>query len=131
EAELIIGETPEDCMVTATVPLNSIDTGNAVRDEHVRAATMLDVQRRPTMTFRSTRVQSPGQDWSLQGELAIGDVTRHVTFEVDFGGVEDSVVDSRRHAGFEARGEIRRSDIGLGFGPGDAIVGDFVKIQTD
>jgi polyisoprenoid-binding protein YceI len=131
EAELVIGETIEDCSVSATVALGSIDTGNAVRDEHVRAANMLDVERRPTMTFRSTRVHSTGPDWSLQGEMVIGEVTRPVTFEVEFGGVQDSVVDGRRHAGFEASGEIRRSDFGLGFGPGDAIVGDVVKIRID
>ncbi len=131
EAELIVGETTVDYVVTATVALDSIDTGNADRDAHLRSADMLDVARRPTMTFRSTRVQGHGPGWSIEGELAIGDVTRSVTFEVDFGGIEDFAVDGRRHAGFEARGEIRRSDFGLGFGPMDAMLGDVVRIQLD
>lgn len=131
EAELMVGERTGSYTVAAIVSLDSIDTGNPDRDAHLRAADMLDVTRRPTMTFRSTRVQGDGPDWSLEGLLTIGDVTRSVTFEVDFGGVEDFAVDGRRHAGFEARGEIRRSDFGLGFGAGDAMIGDVVRIQLD
>jgi polyisoprenoid-binding protein YceI len=99
-------------------------TGNPDRDAHIRAADLLDVQRRPTMTFRSTRVHGHGVDWSMEGELTIGEVTRPVTFEVDFGGIETFVIDDRRHAGFEARGEIRRSDFALGFGVLDAGLSD-------
>jgi polyisoprenoid-binding protein YceI len=131
DAELVVGETAADCLVTATVALDSIDTGNADRDAHVLAHDMLDVARRPTMRYRSTRVRGQGQDWSVEGELTIGDVTRPVTLDVEFGGIQDSIVDSRRHAGFEATGEIRRRDFGLGFGAGDTIVGDVVKIQLD
>jgi polyisoprenoid-binding protein YceI len=40
-------------------------------------------------------------------------------------------VDQRRHAGFEAVGEIRRSEFGLAFGAGDKVLGDVVKIQLD
>jgi polyisoprenoid-binding protein YceI len=129
DAELVVGETIDGCAVTATIELASIDTGNADRDAHVRAADMLDVERRPTMTFRSTAIRGGADAWSLEGELTIGDVTRPVTFEVDFGGVEDSVVDGRRHAGFEATGEILRGDFGLDFGRG--LLGDAVKIQLD
>lgn len=131
EAELVVGDTADDCAVTATVALASIDTGNADRDAHVRAPDLLDVANRPTMTFRSTRVRGEDADWSLEGELTIGEVTRPVTFEVSFGGTETFVVDSRRHVGFEASGEIRRSDFGLSFGAGDALLGDIVKIQLD
>jgi polyisoprenoid-binding protein YceI len=129
EAELVTGETAEDCSVTATIALDSIDTGNAQRDEHVLAPDMLDVASRPTMTFRSTQVQGEGEDWSLAGELTIGDVTQPVLLKVDFGGFGDSPVDGRRHAGFEATGELRRSDYGLGFAP--TILGDLVKIHLD
>src|SRR3954471_19483428 len=52
EAELVTGETADDCSVTATIALDSIDTGNSQRDEHVIASDMLDVANRPTMTFR-------------------------------------------------------------------------------
>ncbi|GAA3953174.1 YceI family protein [Actinomadura viridis] len=129
DAELNVGETLETSSITATVDISSIDTGNADRDAHVLAPDMLDVARRPAMTFRSTRITGEGMDYSLEGELTIGDVTRPVTLEVEFGGIEESVIDQRRHAGFEARGSIRRSDFGLGFAPG--ILGDAVQIVLD
>lgn len=128
DAELTVGTTVDDCAVAANVAVDSIDTGNADRDAHVLAPDMLDVARRPTLAFRSTRIRGEGADWVLEGELTLGDVTRNVSFDVEFGGAEVSV-DGRRHAGFEANGEIRRSDFGLGFAPG--ILGDVLKIQLD
>ncbi|MGI8309591.1 YceI family protein [Saccharopolyspora sp. ASAGF58] len=130
DAELVVGETLDDSTITATVAIASIDTGNADRDAHVLAPDLLDAEKRPTMTFRSTRLRGEGEDWSLEGELTIGEVTKPITFEVEFGGVGD-VFDGSRHAGFEATGEIRRSDYGINFGAGEALLGNVVKIQLD
>jgi polyisoprenoid-binding protein YceI len=129
-AELVVGASLEDSTVTASVSLASIDTGNANRDEHVRSAELLDVEKRPTMTYRSTQVRVEGSSGTLEGELTIGDVTRPLTLAVEFGGVE-AFFDGTRHAGFEATGEIRRKDFGLGFGPLGAMLGDVVKIELD
>jgi polyisoprenoid-binding protein YceI len=129
ETGLIVGETHESIAVTATVQLASIETGNPDRDAHVRSSDLLDVEKRPTMTFRSTRITGEGEDWTMEGDLTIGDVTRPLSLAVEFGGLVESVVDNRRHAGFEANGEIRRKDFGLDFAPG--ILGDVVKINLD
>ncbi|WP_433323584.1 YceI family protein [Spirillospora sp. CA-294931] len=131
EAGLVAGPALGDFSVTARIALASIDTGNAMRDEHVRSPELLDVARRPTMTFVSTRVEGKGDDWTLDGELTIGDVTRPVSLEVEFGGVVESAVDGKPHAGFEARGKISRRDYGLTFGAGDAVVGDAVTVVLD
>lgn len=128
-AQLVVGESSETSSVTATVDLASIDTGNKDRDAHVRAPDLLDVERRPTMTFRSTRVVGKEDDWTLEGELTIGDVTKPITLAVEFGGLQAFPGDTRRHAGFEATGEISRSTYGLDFGAG--LLGDVVKIQLD
>lgn len=129
DAELVVGDTLEDSHVTATVDLASLDTGNADRDAHVRSPEMLDVAKRPTMSFRSTRLAGTGEEWTMEGELTIGDVTRPVSFDVEFGGLVDVPMDGSRHAGFEATGEIRRGDYGLRFTPG--ILGEVVKISLD
>ncbi|MET7276122.1 YceI family protein [Streptomyces flaveolus] len=129
EAGLFVGETAGDVRVSATIDLASVDTGNADRDAHVRAADLLDVEKRPTMTYRSTRVSGEGEDWVMEGELTIGEVTRPVTLAVEFGGLVDVPTDGSRHAGFEATGEIRRSEFGLDFAPG--LLGEVVKIQLD
>lgn len=129
-AELVVGPTPAESRVTATVALASIDTGNADRDAHTRSAELLDVERRPTMAFRSTQVRGDGVTWAVDGELTIGDITRPVQLAVELGGVE-LFFDGTRHAGFEATGEIRRKDFDLGFGALGAMLGDVVKFELD
>ena len=130
DATLDIGETLADTSIAATVALASIDTANAERDAHVRSADLLDVDHRSTMTFVSTAITGSGSDWSLLGDLTIGEVTRPMRFVVEFGGIAD-FVDGTRHAGFEATGELRRKDFGLDFGPLGAFLGDVVKIDLD
>lgn len=129
-AELVIGPTLDEWSVTATVAMASIDTGNADRDAHLRSAELLDVEHRPTMSYRSTQVRGEGSQWTVEGELTIGGITRPLILSVELGGVE-AFFDGTRHAGFEATGEIRRKDFGLGFGTLGAMLGDVVKIELD
>jgi polyisoprenoid-binding protein YceI len=129
-ANLVVGPTPAQSSITATIATASIDTGNADRDAHVRSAELLDVERRPTMSYRSTEVRADGDSWTVDGELTIGTVTRPLTLAVELGGVE-AFFDGTRHAGFEATGEIRRKDFDLGFGPLGAMLGDVVKFELD
>ena len=82
-ASLVVGSTLDDCSVTASIPLVSIDTGNVDRDGHLRSADLLDVERRPTMTYRSTSVRPHGDEWLVDGELTIGAVTAPLTLAVD------------------------------------------------
>ncbi|QIB46435.1 YceI family protein [Streptomyces aureoverticillatus] len=127
DAELVVGGALDTTAVNATIALASIDTGNPDRDAHVRASDLLDVEKRPTMAFRSTGITGSGEDWTMAGDLTIGDVTRPVTLAVEFGGLGE--FGDTRHAGFEATGEIRRSEYGLTFAPG--MLGEAVKIQLD
>lgn len=126
-----LGASLDGCSVSATVDIASLDTGNPDRDAHVLSHELLDVARRPTMAFRSTVVRGEGEDWKLDGDLTIGDVTRPVTLDVEFGGVADFPPDGTRHAGFEARGELRRKDFGIDFGAADALLGQKVAIELD
>jgi polyisoprenoid-binding protein YceI len=95
---------------------------------------IIDVVRRPTLVFQSTRISGAGPEYRMDGELTIGDVTRPVVLAVEFGGVED-FPGGPRHAGFEATTEIRRKDFGidLALPPGINVValGDVVKIEID
>jgi len=134
DAEVIIGETLETTTVNATVDMASIDTANADRDAHVLSADIIDVARRPTIVFRSTRVAGAGSEYEVDGDLTIGDVTRPIALTVELGGIE-SFPGGPRHAGFEATTEIRRKDFGidLALPPGVNVValGDVVKVELD
>jgi polyisoprenoid-binding protein YceI len=120
--------------VTATIEVASVDTANADRDAHVLSADILDVERRPTMVFRSTRVVGAEMEWQVDGELTIGEITRPVTLAVEFGGIE-TFPGGPRHAGFEATTQLRRTEFGIDVamppGISAAMLGDVVKIELD
>lgn len=130
DASLVIGDAPDTTAVTANVSVASIETGNKDRDAHVLQPDVLDVANRPTLAFRSTSIEGEGDDWTMEGDLTIGDVTRPVTLDVELGGVGD-YIDGTRHAGFEARTQVSRKDFGIDFGPLNAFLGDVVKIELD
>ncbi len=131
-AELVVGDTTATSSLTVEVDLASIDTGNADRDAHVRSSDILDIEARPTMSYRGTGITGSGDELVLDGELTIGSVTRPVSFAVEFGGVETFPGDGSVHAGFEAVGEIRRTDFGLDGGLlASTMLGDVVKIEID
>jgi polyisoprenoid-binding protein YceI len=134
EVDVIIGATLDDTSVTASIDVESLDTGNADRDAHVLSADILDVARRPTIEFRSTGVVEIGDGYRVDGELAIGGISRPVSLEVELGGVE-AFPGGPRHAGFEATAQIRRKDfdIDVALPPGVSTValGDVVKIEID
>lgn len=133
-AEVVIGPDLASTSVTAEVDLASIDTGNPDRDAHVCAPDMLDVANRPTMTFRSTRITQSRDRYEMEGDLTIGGVTQPITLDLDFGGIE-TFPGGPRHAGFEATGQLRRSDFGLDLslppGMGGVLLADLVKIELD
>jgi polyisoprenoid-binding protein YceI len=131
EVDVQVGASLADTSVTATIDLASIDTGNADRDAHVRSADLIDVAQRPTMTFRSTEITGAGRDWTVAGEVTIGDVTRPLVLEVELGGIEDFPLGGPRHAGFEARGELHRTDFGIAPGMPAAVLGDVVRFELD
>jgi len=134
DVDLVVGPTLADTALTATIDVASLDTGNPDRDAHVLTSDILDVARRPTMTFRSTSLTENGDAYRLDGELTIGDVTRPVHLDVEFGGIEE-FPGGPRHAGFEARGELRRKEFGIDIAlpPGVNVValGDVIKIELD
>ena len=134
DVDVVVGATLADTSVTATIDLGSIDTGNTDRDAHVRSADLLDVDRRPTMAFRSTSITEARDGWTVVGDLTIGDVTRPFQLAVELGGIEE-FPGSPRHAGFEATGELRRKDFGIDLalppGVNAVALGDVVKIELD
>jgi polyisoprenoid-binding protein YceI len=134
DAEVIVGETLDTTIVNATVEVASIDTANADRDAHVLSPDLIDVARRPTLVFRSTRVGGAGWEYQVDGDLTIGDITRPIVLAVELGGIE-ALPGGSRHAGFEATTEIRRQDFGIDMamppGVSAVVLGDVVKIDID
>ncbi|WP_127784419.1 YceI family protein [Rhodococcus sp. X156] len=120
--------------VSAEIAVDSFDTGNAQRDGHVRSADFMEVDKYPTITFRSTGVQGSGSEFTLVGDLTIHGVTKSVELAVEFNGVSPGMGNGPV-AGFEASTEISRSAFGIDMEMplegGGVVLGDKVKITIE
>jgi polyisoprenoid-binding protein YceI len=136
EGELVTGEDPLQSSVTAKIDLRSIDTGTEQRDNHIRSADFFDVESHPEMTYRSTGIRRDGEDFILDGELTLKDVTRPVSLNLEVSGFGPDPYGGTR-AGFSATGEINRLDFGVNFnGPipgasGGVVLSEKVQISLD
>ncbi|MBN6053080.1 YceI family protein [Nonomuraea sp. RK-328] len=102
--------TSEDLLgssVAATIDLASIDTGSDIRDNHLRSADYLEIEKYPTMSHRSTGVRQTGDGWAVDGELTLHGVTRQVPLAVEVNGFGADQWGGRR-AGFSATAEVNR-----------------------
>ncbi|MDO4240445.1 YceI family protein [Micrococcus sp.] len=118
-----------------TVDMQSIDTKDANRDGHLKGEDFFDVEKHPTMTFRSTEVRDfDGEEFVLVGDLTILETTKQVELKVELGGQTTDPFGTTR-VGFEAKTEISRKDFGLTWNAaleaGGVLVGDKVKIEID
>ena len=125
--------SPERSSVNAEIQAASIDTNEKDRDTHLRSADFFDVDRYPTLTFRSTRVTRKGDErFNVDGDLTIHGVTKPVTLDVSFLGKAKDPWGNER-LGFEAETTINRKDFGLTWNAaletGGFLVGDEVKIS--
>jgi polyisoprenoid-binding protein YceI len=78
EVTIVTSEDPRGSSVAATIDLASIDTGNEPRDNHLRSADYFEVEKYPTMSYRSTGIRPTDDGWVIDGELTLHGVTRQV-----------------------------------------------------
>ena len=100
------------------VDVKSINTGNSKRDGHLNSPDFFDSKTYPTMTFKSTAVKKLEKDqYIVQGELTIKDVTQTVAVPFTFLGVATNPFDDKTEvAGFEAHLTIDRLAYNVGNG---------------
>jgi polyisoprenoid-binding protein YceI len=101
--------------VEATIDVASLTTNNPQRDNDLRSSYFLELDKYPTITFRSTGISASGQDhFHLTGDLTVKGITRPVTFEVQrYGEINDERMGHR--VAFSAEGQINRKDYGMEF----------------
>lgn len=135
DAQLVIGERPEDSRVDVSIRAASIDTGDDGRNGHLTSPDFLDVERFPTLTFTTTSVTpGKGDAWDVLGDLTIHGVTQPVTLAVEFGGAARDPWGNTK-AGFSASTEIDREAFGLTWNQaletGGVLVGRTVRIEIE
>jgi polyisoprenoid-binding protein YceI len=134
-ATITVTDDPMQTSVTATINTASVNTGQTDRDNHLRSGDFFEVEKYPTMEFRSTGIKShDGDEFIVDGELTIKDVTRPVELKVEFEGVGRSPY-GQDVFGFSASTEIDREDWGLTWNraleQGGVMVAKKVKIEIE
>jgi polyisoprenoid-binding protein YceI len=130
-----IGPTAETSTVTAEIDAATIDTGNGMRDDHLRSADFLDVGNHPTISYQSTGLTSVGPDrWTVHGRLTLAGVTRPVDLDLTYLGSGPDLWGGMRTA-FRAVTELRREDFVMNFNQvvqaGISLIGATLKVELD
>ncbi|AWE07619.1 hypothetical protein DCE79_09595 [Lysinibacillus sp. 2017] len=120
--------------VAFTFDVASINTNSEDRDNHLKSADFFDVEQYPTISFQSTNITKAGDDYEVTGDLTIKDVTKPVTFEVEYGGNGKNPWGVQVY-GFEAQTKINREEFGLTWNAaletGGVLVGKDIKIKVE
>ncbi|MDT0568398.1 YceI family protein [Streptomyces sp. DSM 3412] len=129
------GTDPSRSTASIDVKMESIDTGNADRDGHLKSADFFKTEEFPTMTFRSTKAEAlGGDDYRITGDLSILGTTKPLTIDLEFNGAAKDPFGNER-VGFEGKAEILRSEWGLTWNAaletGGVLVSDKIKLTFD
>ena len=125
---------PEASSVEVTIQTVSIRTHNETRDNDLRSSNFLEVDKFPTIVFKSTSVEPSGQDqYTMTGDLTIKGNTRPVVLRVlKYGEFNDPMMGHR--IAYSAQGQINRKEFGLSFNmmlDGKFMVSDEIQIMIE
>ena len=106
---------PENSSVDITIDVASLSTNNPQRDNDLRSSYFLELDKYPTITFKSTKIEPTGADTlRMTGDLNIKGVTKPLTLDVRrYGELNDQMMGHR--VSYTAEGEINRKDFGMEF----------------
>jgi polyisoprenoid-binding protein YceI len=131
---IVTAENPLDSAVTAEIDLNSIDTNNSQRDDHIRSADFFEVATYPTMTFSTTSIEADGGDFVLHGDLSLKGRTQNVPLKLELNGIGPDAYGGTR-IGFSASTELSRKefgvDIDMPLDGGGVVIGDKITVTLE
>ena len=125
---------PDASSVEVTMQTTSIRTHNEARDNDLRSSNFLEVDKFPTITFKSTRIEAAGTDrYTLTGDLTVKGITHPLTLQViKYGEFNDPMMGHR--IAYSASGKINRKEFGLSFNmmlDGRFVVSDESQIMIE
>ncbi len=124
----------ENAEIDFSLDVNSIDTNQEQRDGHLKSPEFFDAEKYPKISFKSTSFTKNGDDYKLQGNLTIKDITKPVTLDVELGGSATDFYGNTK-AGFEITGKINRKEFGLTWDgvteAGAIVVGEDIKLHIN
>ena len=122
--------------VEVSIPAASVSTVDEKLDAHLKNADFFDVEKFPTLTFKSRSIRSTGdRDYEVTGDLTIRGVTKSVTLSVDDVSAPSKDPWGNQRIGLSASTKVNRKDFGLVWNAplefGGVLVGDEVAITLD
>jgi polyisoprenoid-binding protein YceI len=121
----------DQAQVSFSIDVNSINTNNEDRDNHLRSDDFFAVEKFPNIVFENGILSKGNGDYKLSGDLTIRDITRPITLDVDFNGTQKDPWGNVK-AGFELSGKLNRKDFNLTWNAiteaGSMLVGEDVRL---
>jgi polyisoprenoid-binding protein YceI len=122
---------PTKSSVEATIDAATVSTNNDARDKHLKSPDFFNVEKFPTLTFKSTSVTGTAGKLQVIGDLTLAGVTKSVTLDVDGPTAPQKGQGGKLVTGFSASGLLKRKDFNFGPKFGDPMLGDDVKFTID
>lgn len=105
------GEDLSKAKVSVTIPMESVDTNDAKRDDHLRGPDFFHSRRFPKMTFVSSKIEGTPKALKVTGTFSLHGVEKEITVPASFTGFAETQFGDR--AGFEAKFSIDRTEFGI------------------
>ncbi len=120
-----------DAVVTLTADVNTVDTDNEQRDEHLKKPDFFDATKYPTITFKSFSFRKvKDKTYAVKGNLTMHGVTKPVELEaIANTGVHPYT--KKSIAGFKISGKIKRTDFGIAATMGESMLSDEVLVHAN
>ena len=123
-----------DLKANFNVEINSVNTDNEMRDNHLKSDDFFNAEKYPQMKFKSTSMKKVSDKYVMEGDLTIRDITKKVKFDVTYGGLVNDPWGNTK-AGFKASAKINRKDFGLKYNDavetGGLVAGEEVAININ
>jgi polyisoprenoid-binding protein YceI len=119
---------PEAGTVMLTIPVDSIDTNDKKRDEHLKNTDFFNSKENPDITFKSSKIVKKGDKLDVTGELAMAGKKKEITIPVEKVG-EGEMMGKR--VGFSTTFTIKRSDFGMSDGIAQNALADEITLMID
>jgi len=125
----------ETSKISFNADVNSINTNNTDRDNHLRSADFFDVEKFAKLSFVSTDIVKVDENnFKVSGDFTIKDVTKKITLDAEYSGLMKDPWGNTK-AGFALEGKINRKDFGLTWNAaietGGVLVGEDVKLLIE
>lgn len=105
---------PKNSKVNVVIQMDSIDTGIAELDKHLKSGLFFDVKQFPTATFASDKIDVTGKTTGkIQGILTLHGVSKPITLEAKLAKLGVNEISNKMTAGFSAQTQLKRSDFNI------------------